>query len=513
MSEEQSKKPTPLVEQDLISALSFGPDWAREAPDDPKRYQNHTGDRGGSGRSSYGGGSRSRGRMDRGGDSKDRRPRPDARRREEGSERRTRPASRDRFAGSAELPMAPPPGAPVTAAAPRREGGAPPPRRDSAPAGGYDRPRGGQQHGGGRPRRDFNDTPRAPLQVRFLPEQNQLVGLIRQVTTAKRAYPLIDLARLLLGKEGCCFVKLQVEDGAEDTCIYQCKTCQTISLSEDELVSHVVSSHFEDSFEMEEREGEAATGAFVCVARCGLSGRLLGPPNHHSYNDTVKQIHTSLYPNMSVEDYKRRIEMSHEADDVERWRTESSAVRVYRRKEEADAEWLSWGEAYTMMRDAVAPASVQRMRRVSLPEATAKSVTDASIKRAIREEWRREEHFPIQLSFALRAAFRHKHMHIFKAGDGKGVNFVTTIEPKAIAADHTVPAIRDMLTFVEANPGCAREQMLEALHEGCTPDSPEAGEMLKTLHWLVEKGHLVEFYNGTFKVPMAPPVAGDRPQK
>ena len=511
MSEEENDKPTPLNAEDLLSALSFGPDWARQAPDDPARYANHTGDRGGSrrggGGGGYGGGgNRSRGRMDRSGGAPggERRPRPDGRRREENSDRRARPASRDRFAGSQELPM--PPGmAPASSQAPSPSAGAPSaPRRDPAPArGGNDRPRDGQSRSGGRPRRDFDNTPRAPLQVRFLPEQNQLLGLIRQVSNAKRAYPLIDLARLLLAKEGCCFVKLQVEDGAEDASLYQCKQCRSISMNEEELVSHVVSTHFDDSFEMQEREGEAIDGAFVCVARCGLSGRLLGPSNHHSFSDMVNQIHTSLYPHMTLEEYKRRIETSHETEDVEKWRAESAQVRVYRLKDTPEGEWLTWSEAYTLMRDTVAPSSVQRMRRVSLPEDVAKTVKDAAIKRAIRDEWRREEHFPIQLSFALRAAFRHKHMHIFKEGDGKGVNFVTSIEPKAITADHTVPAIRDMLTFVQENPGCTRPDLLGALSPEATPESPEVVELQKTLHWLVEKGHLVEFYNGTFKVPLA----------
>ncbi len=398
--------------------------------------------------------------------------------------------------------MEPPPGA--VSAPTTTTTAAPPPRRTSEPArGGYDRPRGDQPRGGGRPRRDFDDTPRAPLQVRFLPEQNQLLALIRQVSGAKRAYPLIDLARLLMSKEGCCFVKLQVEDGAEDCALYQCKQCRAISLSEQELISHVVSAHFEECFEIEEREGEAPGGAFVCVARCGLSGRYLGPPNHHSYKEMLRQIHTSLYPHMTEEEYKRRIEMSHESEDVEKWRAESAMVRVYRPKETPEGEWLTWSEAYTLMRDTMAPASVQRMRRVSLPEAVAKAVKDPAIKRAIRDEWRREEHFPIQLSFALRAAFRHKHMHIFKEGDGKGVNFVTSIEPKAIEAEHTIPAIKDMLAFVQENPGCSRQDLLQALRPEATPESPEVVELQKTLHWLVEKGHLVEFFNGTFKVPLS----------
>jgi hypothetical protein len=39
---------------------------------------------------------------------------------------------------------------------------------------------------------------------------------------------------------------------------------------------------------------------------------------------------------------------------------------------------------------------------------------------------------------------------------------------------------------------------------GETQDSPVALEALAPLRWLVEKGHVIEFFNGTLSVPATP---------
>jgi hypothetical protein len=341
--------------------------------------------------------------------------------------------------------------------------------------------------------------------VRFLPEQQALAGLVRQVSVTKRAYPLVDLAGVLMAKPGLCFVKLEVNPEVPDASLYQCKLCRTVSSDREQIELHILTDHVDDYFEVKEVEGEAPTGTFVCVAKCGYSGTLLGPPNHHRYAETVKRIHASRFAHLDLNTYKDHIKLSHNPEDVEQWKAEAARSVVYQLKKDAaeDAEPLTQAEAERYLRDEVLPKSVARTKRAIISEETAHGVKDLSIKRALRDEWQRESKFPLKLSFALRAAFKHKHLYIFKAGKGKGVNFVTAVEPVPLDPEHAIPSIHDVLTYLNDHPGCTRQQMVEALRPGEAPESDAVKELLQPLHWLTERGHIIEFFNGTLSVPLS----------
>lgn len=344
-----------------------------------------------------------------------------------------------------------------------------------------------------------------PLNVRFLPEQKALSDLIRRVSASFRAYPLLDLAALLMSKEGLCYVKLDVMSGAKDFRLYQCKHCGTLARSREAIEEHVVEAHVDLVFDVQEEQVDPPSGVFVCVAKCGYSGVLLGPPNHHSYAEAVKRLHAERFATMDFEVYRRHIQTSHDEADVERWKQESSKRVVYRLKGKGTEgeEDLSWIDAQRHMRKAVAPAAVESSRRVALPEKIAHDVRDPAIRRMLREEWQQESRFPIHLAFALRAAFRHRGLHLFKTGgQGRGMNFVTAVKPVPLDPETAIPAIRDALLFMQAHSGCTRKDMVEALRPGAAPDSDEVKALLQPIHWLVEKGHVIEFFNGTLSVPM-----------
>jgi len=345
-----------------------------------------------------------------------------------------------------------------------------------------------------------------PVNVRFLPEQKALSDLLRRVSASLRAYPLLDLAAMLMSKEGLCYVKLDVMSGAKDFRLYQCKHCGTLARSREAIEEHVIEAHVDLAFDVQEEQVDPPSGVFVCVAKCGYSGVLLGPPNHHSYAEAVKRLHAERFANMDFEVYRHHIQTSHDEADVERWKQEASKRVVYRLKgkggEEA-ADAMSWVDAQRHMRTVVAPAAVESSRRVALPEKVAHEVRDPAIRRVLREEWQQESRFPIHLAFALRAAFRHRGLHLFKTGGrDRGMNFVTAVKPVPLDPETAIPAIRDALLFMQAHPGCTRKDMVEALRPGAAPDSDEIKALLQPIHWLVEKGHVIEFFNGTLSVPM-----------
>jgi hypothetical protein len=469
--------PVASAAPDRVLELNFVPNWARRAPGSlfDGHLERRGGGDGGGDRAGYGGRDRPERRTD---DRRDQR-RP-SRERDQRRDGRARPPS----GGGA--PAARPSAGPVAAGRPSVDRRGPPSTRprDSRPP---DR----------RGRQDY--APQLPVDCRFLPDQKALASMVRQIAQLRRAFPLLDLAAIFTSKPETCLLRLDIWADARDAVLYQCKTCGMVAMDRVSLVGHMTKSHMDEFFTKEEIVSEAPAGQFVCVAKCGLSGTLLGPPNHHSFASKVQELHATRFPHMSLEQYRSRIETVRDQAAIDQWKEESRKKVVYKLKGVENAEAMGWVAAEAHMAREIAPAFIQQAKRAAMSVGLCRQLEDRGLLRLAEEAWGRECRFPGNLVFALRGAFRGKHLRVFRA---RKMEFVTAIEPVPLDSDHVVEPIRAVLVFLKDHPGCKREQLVEALRPGKAADSPEVAEVLSPLAWLVEKGHIIEFFDGSMAVPL-----------
>lgn len=383
-----------------------------------------------------------------------------------------------------------------------------PPRRDGPPRGSHSdrprRPRPDRDGGHSRPDRSRPSRPREPaarelpVSVSFLPEQKRLASLVRQMHHSRRAYPLMDLANLFIHDAEGYLVKIEANKEAPDFTMFQCKRCKAVACSEEMMVRHLMSKHLSDVYEKEEIETDPPAGQFVCVARCRKSGILLGPPNHHSYTDKLNELHQARFAHLTLDEYKHGIETVRDEELIEQWKEESRKKTVYKLRSDPEAEPVEQGKAEADFRRQI-PSMYEKTHRAMVPAKIAQSLEDRDITHAIRRVWAKESHFPLSMSFAMRAAFRHMHLHMFKAGK---INFVTHIKPRPVKPSDTIESIAEVLVFLKENPGSTRQHLLEILHPSVDPKSQEAKDALQPLGWLIERGHIIEFFNGTLSVPL-----------
>jgi hypothetical protein len=367
----------------------------------------------------------------------------------------------------------------------RREGQAARPRREAPERREQTRP----------PREPFRDL---PVSVSFLPEQKRLASLVRQIHHSRRAYPLMDLANLLIHDAEGYLVKVEVDKDAGDFGLFQCKQCKSVACTEEMMVQHILSKHLTDFYDKEEIESEPPSGNFPGVARCRKTGVLLGPPNHHSYAEKLMELHQSRFPHLSLEECKNNIEVVKDEELVEQWREESRKWTLYRLKSAPESDALDLRKAEVDFAKEI-PGLHEFVHRAVMPAKVARQLEDRDIVHAIRQVWTKESRFPLSMSFAMRAAFRHMHLHLFKAGR---VNFVTHIKPHPVRPEDTVDNIAEVLMFLKENPGSTRKLLLEVLHPSMDLKSKEAQDALQPLSWLIERGHIIEFFNGTLSVPL-----------
>jgi hypothetical protein len=345
-----------------------------------------------------------------------------------------------------------------------------------------------------------------PVNVRFLPQHRNLSEVIRRIRLSKRCYPLLQVAGLFISNPGSCEVRIEVDSEAKDRFLLQCRICGVAAVSEEGLGRHMLHQHMDEFFVKEEKVGDAPGGKFTCVMQCGLSGVLIGPPNHHSTAEKIKEIHAARYAHMTEAEYKSHIKTLHEPEKIEQWKEQSRKSVAYRLKTAAaDAKPLNWLEAESYFRKNIIPAQLVKARKVSLSGSIARGIQDRGLAIAVRDAWQQESRFPGSLLSALRGAFHNKRLHLFKAG--KNVVFVSDIEPAPLDPGAAIPSIRDVLLYLKDHPGCTRENLVNALRPGFTAESQEAKEILSPLTWLIEKGHIIEFFDGTLAVIGGRPVS------
>lgn len=365
------------------------------------------------------------------------------------------------------------------------------------------------------PRPARRDAPRESLEgraprtvvVSFVPEKKHLGHLVHELRASGRAYPLADLAARFLRAPALHLVKLETRNdsaGGPAPLLYQCKSCHLVFRRQEDLSAHATALHLDTVFFREQQPGSPPEGNFNCVARCRLSGELLGPPNYHGYNERVQEVWRKRFSQMTLDEYRGHIETVRDPDLLEKWKQSVSTRTTFRFKDRPELPELTETEAAQIFTEQHLPGLVAAGRRFILAADLARQLTDPGLRAAVREAWNRESRYPQSLLLALRPALHHMGLFLFKTEGGQ--TFVTSIRPHPLDPHRAVKSIAEVLHYLRRHPGCTRRELVEKLRPGMAPDSPQAGMVLSPIRWLIEKGHVIEFFNGTLSVPGAPPV-------
>src|SRR3954471_24123927 len=108
-------------------------------------------------------------------------------------------------------------------------------------------------------------------------------------------------------------------DGKVIQPLYVCALDDTLWLSEDEAVAHVLRKHFGTFYQAERTATEPPKGTYTFVAQCGLSGAILGPPNHHDYQNQLHKLHNARFSRMPFDVFKSNVKIVKDEEVVKKW--------------------------------------------------------------------------------------------------------------------------------------------------------------------------------------------------
>jgi hypothetical protein len=338
--------------------------------------------------------------------------------------------------------------------------------------------------------------------IRFLPRQSVFENVVAQIKSGSVAYSLFVLARLFLEKPGRYEVHLTPK--AEEP-LYQLGENGGISVDREFLERNAFRFAQRDFYQVNVVESDPIKGNFSNVARCRLSGTLLGPTNHHAYQPQLRSLYEQRFSRrMSFADYQRQIEIVSDPAVVERWKEEARKITTYTTvHEQTPQTFSSAAEAERHFRSHYFPALIRNVDDVTVGGASSRSLPDRILNRAIEQAWVRETRSPSNIMQELASRFRQNGLNIFR--HRRGMLFVSPIRVRAFVHEHAgvSPLVNAILEAVSATAGINRKQLFETLTDNGASEAAEPRRLAlaSDLRWLINEGYLIEFNDGSLDRP------------
>jgi hypothetical protein len=388
----------------------------------------------------------------------------------------------------------------------RREDG---PRRESQGGErreGYDRREGGPQ---------FDRAPYiSPYFVATCyPEDTGFAAMVKAVRASCRTYQLFEITKAVLEKNDRFVVVVQrarperperpapVTEGAtpakqpapdKPSLMFMSLPDHLPFDTEDAAIQHSLANNLGAFFDMQEVEVEAPKGNFPIINKCGITGELLGPPNHHRYQQILQQHHAAKLGRMPFERFRESIISAREPEVIAAWMEKMKKATRYTWKPPvakpatnpptevaapaASAETAPVAEAAAVetpvpVPDAPAPLTfdnIEDARLHLLANARDKVVRavdtvrfhgklieklpPGEIRRALEGHVERQRRFPLDTANALRGRLRREGFTIFKKGS-RGVSYVCAVKRRfRVPGQVFSETISALIDFIEKNP-------------------------------------------------------------
>ncbi|MGH7939943.1 MAG: hypothetical protein ACREFR_02580, partial [Limisphaerales bacterium] len=387
-----------------------------------------------------------------------------------------------------------------------------------------------RRHARPEPARPEPSAPLPEIAVTFLADEKGVEHLARQIKVTGRAYPLFQIAHVVLQKPERYAVRLGVRkkpDGPVIQPLFVCALDDTPWLSDDEAVAHVLRTHFATFYQAERTATTPPKGTYTFVAQCGMSGVILGPPNYHDYQNQLRKLHAERFFKMPFELFKARVKIVKDEAVVKKWIEEQSFKTEYICLNVPEPLKLpSLEEVEKHFRSSHKESIIKPAETAVFDGVKSRNLRSHDLQRLVRAEWEKQRRFPLQLATSLSKQLASHGLQFFKVN--KTAVHVSVARPQFLDLETTPVSehIRRIVDFINANPGCSRRKLMESLAPAPRAPAPAAAAgapeppkeapaqqpeltpeqtaLIADLHWLIHQGHVLEFADGRLETAKKP---------
>lgn len=370
------------------------------------------------------------------------------------------------------------------------------------------------------------------------PSEDSLLKIAEQIKKTARAYSVFEIARLILADRERYNVAFECDEGSEKK-LFLGLTDNSIWLSRAEAEANLIRTEkFSEFYKEESIEVDPPKGNFNSIAVCGMSGKLIAPPNHHSYQTAIAQLHRSNFRNMPIEKFKNKIRVEQNEETIEEWRKEQSVQTqyIYKASVENDESLVlkNKEEAETHFLENHADELIKPSKTTVVPGQIDGKKLSGGLLSLLKNASTHARKHPASLVNPLCKILGDQGLKFFKRG--KKI-FACVCRPKPISPDDTLSeAINTIVTFIRENQRVTSKEIIDAVapssinaesskdtkneeekeanlssktEDDETPSttelhlSPEQMQVLKDLNWLLREGAVIAFGDGKIELAKA----------
>src|SRR5262249_21295189 len=181
------------------------------------------------------------------------------------------------------------------------------------------------------------------------------------------------------------------------------------------VMGHVLRKHFATFYQSERTDIEPPKGKYTFVAQCSLSGKILGPPNHHDYQNQLRKLHAERFSRMPFEVYKSRVRIVRDEEVVKKWTEEQSFTTEYICLNMPEPLRLNGMEAVEKhFREVHKENIVKQVESHTLSGTASRVLRSPQLQWLVRQGWDDQRRFPLQSATVLSQQFGTQGLQFFK---------------------------------------------------------------------------------------------------
>lgn len=338
--------------------------------------------------------------------------------------------------------------------------------------------------------------------VGFYPDDDGFATIIKALRTNYITYELFEVARIFLEKSERYVASVTRKSGEGER-------AERVAVAipdgmpfetEEEAVQHVISNHVDAFFVQEEIETEPPSGNFPFVNRCGLTKKILGPPNYHRYEEFVIQHFQTQISSASFERFQSAIVQDRDEEAVNEWRESMKKTIRYSTKPEEGETVESFDtikEAIVYLRTTQRDKMVKTVNYTRVPGVTLEKYPSSEAGRAVGGELVRQLRFPLKTANLIRGRLRREKFSIYKRGS-KGVTYICAAKRNFRKPGQVMSESLDrLIRYVEVNANVKVKDLPSLYESWLRKMYPEIEykekKLFQDIRWLIADGYITHF--------------------
>lgn len=328
----------------------------------------------------------------------------------------------------------------------------------------------------------------------IMPIEEGVDNLVKEISASGRTYSVFDLARVVLGARDRFHIVLRSDEKENGPELLQAKHDSAVFLTKEECLNYAASAAWlSEIYKSEEIEVEAPAGAFQNIAKCGLSGELLGPTNFHGYQDKVIELHRTKFSNLSLENYKKRIVTESGEEVVNAWKESMTKRTIYKLVSDETIVFESKAAMLQHFSTTGFDDSFHKTRKAQVPSDIEVKKLSPSLLTSLKECIQEQRRYPGDLSSFLCRQLSGRQLAVFK---WQGKLHCGPSRPHQLPEDlNMADRPKAIYTWVNENIGAG----IDALWKSVFPveiEEKAKHEWYHDLHWLINEGYVIFMNNG-----------------